>query len=74
MLKRGHNPQHLKDVLDILVEQKPLSEKYKDHGLSGNYAGYRECHIESDWLLIYKIFADKLVLALTRTGTHSDLF
>ena len=74
MLKRGHNPQHLKDVLNILVEQKPLPEKYKDHGLSGNYAGYRECHIESDWLLIYKIFADKLVLALTRTGTHSDLF
>lgn len=74
MLKRGHNPQHLKDVLNILVEQKPLPEKYKDHGLSGNYAGYRECHIESDWLLIYKIFADKLVLVLTRTGTHSDLF
>ena len=74
MLKRGCNPQNLQDVLSFLVNQQPLPEKYRDHNLSGNYAGYRECHIELDWLLIYKIFNDKLVLVLTRTGSHSDLF
>lgn len=74
MLKRGCNPQNLQDVLSFLVNQQPLPEKYRDHNLSGNYAGYRECHIEPDWLLIYKIFNDKLVLVLTRTGSHSDLF
>lgn len=74
MLKRGCNPQNLLDVLSFLVNQQPLPEKYRDHNLSGNYAGYRECHIEPDWLLIYKIFNDKLVLVLTRTGSHSDLF
>lgn len=74
MLKRGCNPQNLQDVLTLLVNQQPLPEKYRDHNLSGNYTGYRECHIEPDWLLIYKIFNDKLVLVLTRTGSHSDLF
>lgn len=74
MLKRGCNPQNLQDVLTLLVNQQPLPEKYRDHNLSGNYTGYRECHIEPDWLLIYKIFNDKLVLILTRTGSHSDLF
>ena len=74
MLKRGCNPQNLQDVLTLLVNQQPLPEKYRDHNLSGNYAGYRECHIEPDWLLIYKIFNDKLVLVLTRTGSHSDFF
>ena len=74
MLKRGCNPQNLQDVLTLLVNQQSLPEKYRDHNLSGNYAGYRECHIEPDWLLIYKIFNDKLVLVLTSTGSHSDLF
>ena len=74
MLKRGCNPQNLQDVLSFLVNQQPLPEKYRDHNLSGNYTGYRECHIEPDWLLIYKIFNDKLVLVLTSTGSHSDLF
>lgn len=74
MLKRGCNPQNLQDVLSFLVNQQPLPEKYRNHNLSGNYTGYRECHIEPDWLLIYKIFNDKLVLVLTRTGSHSDLF
>lgn len=74
MLKRGYNQEHLKDVLSLLAEQKALPEKYKDHNLSGNYEGYRECHIEPDWLLIYKIYDDKLVLVVTRTGSHSDLF
>ena len=74
MLKRGYNQEFLKDVLSLLVNQAVLPEKYKDHKLSGNYAGYRECHIEPDWLLIYKIYDDKLILVLTRTGSHSDLF
>ena len=74
MIKRGCNPQSLQAVLSKLVKQEPLPSKFKDHSLSGNYAGYRECHIEPDWLLIYKVFDDKLVLVLTRTGTHSDIF
>ena len=74
MLKRGYNQEYLKDILSLLVNQAALPEKYKDHKLSGNYASYRECHIEPDWLLIYKIYDDKLILVLTRTGSHSDLF
>ena len=74
MLKRGYNQEYLKDVLSLHVNQAVLPEKYKDHKLSGNYAGYRECHIEPDWLLIYKIYDDKLILVLTCTGSHSDLF
>ena len=51
-----------------------LSEKYKDHGLTGNWLGYRECHIQPDWLLIYRMDQDVLVLILARTGSHSHLF
>lgn len=74
IMKRGYNPQLLQDVLDILCSEQPLPPKYKDHNLSGNYAGHRECHITPDWLLIYKVEQDILTLTLTRTGTHSDLF
>lgn len=74
MLKRGCNQEQFKVILSLLVEQKPLPEKYHDHNLNGNYKGYRECHIQPDWLLIYKVYNDKLVLVLTRTGSHSDLF
>ena len=74
IIKRGYNPQLLQDVLDLLVNGQPLPSKYKDHNLSGNYGGHRECHITPDWLLIYKIEHDILTLTLTRTGTHSDLF
>lgn len=74
MLKRGCNQEQFKVVLSLLVEQKHLPEKYHDHNLNGNYKGYRECHIQPDWLLIYKVYNDKLVLVLTRTGSHSDLF
>jgi mRNA interferase YafQ len=62
------------EVLRILVQNKPLPQKYRDHQLVGNYSGHRECHITPDWLLIYKIEEDILTLSLTRTGTHSDLF
>lgn len=74
IMKRGYNPQLLQTVLDILCNEQPLPPKYKDHNLSGNYAGHRECHITPDWLLIYKVEQDILTLTLTRTGTHSDLF
>lgn len=61
-------------VLGYLQQQKKLTEKYKDHLLTGNYTGLRECHINLDWLLIYKIDQEKLILALARTGSHSELF
>lgn len=72
--KRGYNLKLLEDVVRILVETKNLPEKYLPHPLIGNYVGYMECHILPDWLLIYKIKDDELVLVLSRTGTHSDLF
>jgi mRNA interferase YafQ len=73
-IKRGCNPQTFQTVLDLLARQQPLPPKYRDHALTGNYRGYRECHIQPDWLLIYKIEGQKLLLTLARTGTHSDLF
>ena len=73
-VKRGCNPEIFQYVLDLLIHQQPLPEKYRDHALSGIYRGYRECHIQPDWLLIYKVESQKLLLTLTRTGTHSDLF
>ena len=72
--RRNYDLKKLKDVILTLREQNKLSEKYKDHALSGNYSEYRECHIEPDWLLIYKIDNKQLILVLTRTGSHSDLF
>lgn len=72
--KRGYNLSLLEAVVDTLAQGIPLAEKYKDHNLTGNYSNYRECHITPDWLLIYQIDNDTLILSLTRTGTHSDLF
>lgn len=72
--KRGYALDLLGAVVDTLAQGEPLQEKYKDHNLSGNYSGCRECHITPDWLLIYEIDGDELFLYLTRTGTHSDLF
>ena len=72
--KRGYNLLLLNDVVDTLALGLPLDEKYKDHSLIGNYKGCRECHITPDWLLVYEICEDELILYLTRTGTHSDLF
>lgn len=74
VIKRGYNIALLQAVIDLLCAGEPLPEKNKDHALTGNLANYRECHITPDWLLIYKIENDVLVLTLTRTGTHSDLF
>ncbi|MBS5883128.1 MAG: type II toxin-antitoxin system YafQ family toxin [Lachnoanaerobaculum sp.] len=72
--KRGYDISLLTTVLNILANGESLPQKYKDHNLSGNYKGCRECHITPDWLLIYEILDDELILYLTRTGTHSDLF
>ncbi len=72
--KRGYKLDLLNDVLDILQAGKALPEKFRDHSLVGQYAGFRECHIQPDWLLIYIIDNDQLVLTAVRTGTHSDLF
>ncbi|MBQ1855501.1 MAG: type II toxin-antitoxin system YafQ family toxin [Anaerovibrio sp.] len=72
--KRGLPMQKLKALLGKLANNEPLEEKYRDHPLIGTYASFRECHIEPDWLLIYKIDHDELVLIAQRTGTHSDLF
>ena len=72
--KRGLKIERLKEVVNILAEQKKLEDKYRDHGLSGEYKGFRECHIEPDWLLVYRIDKDVLELFLFRTGSHSDLF
>ncbi len=72
--KRGYDISLLTDVLNILANGEPLPAKYKDHNLSGNYKGCRECHITPDWLLIYEVANGELILYLTRTGTHSDLF
>ncbi len=74
IIKRGYNPTLLENVLKILVSNKVLPSKYKEHNLSGKYKDYKECHITPDWLLIYKINQSTLTLILTRTGTHSDLF
>lgn len=64
----------LENVIQTLLEEMSLAEKYHDHSLTGSYTGFRECHVLPDWLLIYTIKQDKLVLTASRTGTHSDLF
>ena len=74
IIKRGYNISLFEEVLTLLREETPLPEKYNDHALKGNYIGHRECHITPDWLLIYQIIESELVLYLSRTGTHSDLF
>lgn len=75
-VKRGCDAKKLENVVMLLCSEKPLPSIYKDHALnnSRNYKEMRECHIEPDWLLVYKIIGDRLVLRLIRTGTHSDLF
>lgn len=72
--KRGYDLSLLNDVVETIASGIPLAEKYKDHNLIGSYKGCRECHITPDWLLIYEISDNELILYLTRTGTHSDLF
>ena len=71
---RGYRMSLLTDVIDLLRNGETLPEKYDDHALQGNYVGYRDCHIQNDWVLIYRYDDDVLILTITRTGTHSDLF
>ena len=72
--KRGKDMKKLYALLKLLVLQEPLPKKYQDHPLKGDMQGYRECHIEPNWLLIYQIKDDELLLLASGTGTHSDLF
>ena len=72
--KRGLNIKLLDDIVEKLLNGVPLDEKNRDHELKGKFAGFRECHIQPDWLLIYLIENDVLTLTLVDTGTHSDLF
>ena len=71
--KRGYDLQRIRLVIDQLLTEKPLDPQYRDHALTGNFRGYRECHIQPNWLLIYRIENDRLVLVAHRTGTHADL-
>ena len=72
-IKRGLDIELLENVVSKLANGEALDEKNYDHALSGNWVGHRECHVLPDWLLIYRIDNNVLVLTLTRTGTHSDL-
>ena len=73
-VRRGQNIALLDAILQLLVEEKPLPPQNRDHPLSGEYRGCRECHISPDWLLVYKIKEKELELYLLRTGSHSELF
>ncbi len=74
MIKRGAKVDRLWIVVSKLRNQTPLPESNRDHALVGDYIGFRECHILLDWLLVYRIEEDELILTLARTGAHSDLF
>lgn len=76
VLKQGKDISKMEDVIGKLANGEQLDKKYKDHNLNDNkyYRGCRECHIEPDWLLVYKIINDELILYLIETGSHSDLF
>jgi mRNA interferase YafQ len=73
MAKRGKDMKRFEAVVDSLSSGKSLPPKNRDHALTGNWRGYRDCHIEPDWVLIYRIDGHELILELTRTGTHVDL-
>lgn len=75
-VKRGCDPKKLEEVVSILCREETLPRSYRDHALtnSRNYKGMRECHIEPDWLLVYQVLQETLILKLIRTGSHSDLF
>ena len=72
--KRGLNLKLLDDVVDELRQGRKLDAKYHDHELHGNWTGFRECHIQADWLLVYLVENDILTLTLVETGTHADIF
>jgi mRNA interferase YafQ len=73
IVKQGKSESALRDVISTIAAGKKLDSKYKDHQLEGNYKGFRECHIEPNWLLIYTLNSKELILTAVRTGTHSEL-
>lgn len=73
-IKRGKDLSKLEKVVELLADGVPLPEQYRNHNLIGDYEGFKECHIEPDWLLIYRYLNNILVLELFDTGSHSDLF
>ena len=74
MVKRGKDIQKLKTIMRQLVNQQTLESKYHDHALRGNLRGHRDCHLEPDWILIYRIDRDLQEITFVRTGSHADLF
>ena len=74
MKRRGKDIDKLIAVLDMLARQEQLPERNRDHALTGSFSDFRECHIEPDWLLMYQVIDDLLVLSAIATGTHADLF
>ena len=74
MKKRGKDISKLTTILTLLSTGADLPPSYRDHALTGNLSDFRECHIEPDWLLLYQIFDDELILSATATGSHADLF
>ena len=70
--RRGKDTDKIKAIMSMLIDEEKLEDKYRDHALVGNYLGRRECHIEPDWLLIYKLDNDEIIFE--RTGSHADLF
>lgn len=72
--KRGYDLDLLDEIVTKLANKETLPEKNRDHNLTGKYAGFRECHIQPDWLLVYRVDETEIILFLSRTGTHADLF
>ena len=72
MLRRGKEKEKIKSIIKLLIEERKIPQKYRDHKLAGNFKGRRECHVEPDWLLIYKVSEEEIIFE--RTGSHSDLF
>ncbi|MBO4440436.1 MAG: type II toxin-antitoxin system YafQ family toxin [Spirochaetaceae bacterium] len=73
-IKRGKDISKLEKVVALLADGETLPVQYKNHSLSGNYEGFKECHIEPDWLLVYRYLDNVLILELFDTGSHTDLF
>lgn len=74
MKRRGKDMEKLIAVIDTLARREPLPPRNRDHALTGNLSDFRECHVEPDWLLLYQVFEDRLILSAVATGTHAELF